>query len=273
MARSAHTPRLEKLVCFANGLGPSAAEPLFRSEALQGLRYLSLQGNGLGDEGVKLLAGCSALTNLRFFNLSHNSIGPEGLRALARSPYLDQLAGLDLAWNQHVGSAGLAALLSAPFLANLRYLNLSALSLQAGDLKALAACPALSNLRRLVLNFNGGVGTGLGDQDLQALAESPHLGKLVCLELIHGALGADGLKALFRSPNVKNLLVLAVASRVAEVPGADDLFFNSALPAQLLRLHVFPSDGPELPARYREVLGDRLVVSCGTDLGWGDASS
>src|SRR5262249_23210137 len=136
-------------------------------------------------------------------------------------------------------------------------LDLSALGLQAGALKALAACPAVANLRHLALSWN----VGPGDQDLEALARSPYLTNLLSLELILGDAAAGGLQALFGSPNVRNLLVLSLAERTVEAPGVADTFFSSPLPAQLLRLHLFPSGERPVPGRYREALGDRLVVS------------
>src|SRR5262249_46163000 len=153
---------------YAAGMEPTHVEPLFRSDALGGVRRLDLRANRLGDEGAKLLAECSALTNLRILDLAHNRIGPKGIRALARSPHLEKLARLDLGWNQELGSEGLRELLSASFLPNLRALNLTGTGLQPGDLAALASCPVLSGLRRLVLNANAGI----GEEDVKALAQS-----------------------------------------------------------------------------------------------------
>jgi hypothetical protein len=257
IARSQHTSRLSKLVLHNNGLEPSHLEDLFASDALRQVRYLSLRGNRIGDAGARHLAGCRALAGLRFLDLSYNRIGPEGIQALARSPYLNSLTGLDLAGNGEAGSAGFNELLTAPFLPQLRSLNLSALKLPMGSLKAIAACPALTNLRHLALNFNG----ELDEQEVVALAESPYLNNLLSLELIHGRLGLVGLKALYQSPRVNNLLALALSDRMTGIPEADDLFFSSRLREQLVRLSFFTGQSSQVPDRYREVLGDRLVLA------------
>jgi hypothetical protein len=69
------------------------------------------------------------------------------------------------------------------------------------------------------------------------------------------------VKALFHSPNVRELLVLALFSRTMAAPAVTYSFFKSPLPEQLLRLQLYSADGADVPGRYREALGDRLVVS------------
>jgi hypothetical protein len=103
------------------------------------------------------------------------------------------------------------------------------------------------------------------DADVKALAESPYLNRLVSLGLIlawpRDEHKLAGLKALFHSPNLKNLLVLATSAKMTAVQSVNDSFFRSPLPQQLLRLHLFPSDEGDVPGRYLEVLGDRLIIS------------
>jgi uncharacterized protein (TIGR02996 family) len=256
LAHSAHTPRLSRLVLRGNGLTAGHLESLFRCDALRGAAHLGLPVNQLGDEGAKLLAGCAALAGVRFLSLASNRIGPEGVGALARSPHLRDLAGLDLSWND-LGSAGLKALLSASFLPSLRYLDLSATKLREGDLKALCACPELAHLRQLVLGWN----SFLGDVDIKALASSPYVTRLLALNLIGVDAGPEALRVLYKSANVNELLVLAMASSQTEIPGAADLFLASPLPGRLLRLHIFPWPRPSDASPYAEALGDRLVIS------------
>jgi hypothetical protein len=256
LARSPCTRRLTKLALHLGGLTAAHVEPLFRSDALQGVAHLGLQTNQLGDEGAKLVARCGALGKVRFLSLRQNRLSPEGVRALAGSPHLHNLTGLDLGGNE-LGAEGLQALLSASFLPGLRSLDLSMCKLHEGDLKALCACPGLSNLRKLDLDWN----PFLGDEDVKALAGSPHLRKLVALNLIGVEASREALEALYESANVKNLLELSIASSLTEAPGADDLFFASPLPEQLLRLIFFPWPNPGQSDRYREALGDRLVVA------------
>jgi hypothetical protein len=67
------------------------------------LRELAVEKSRLGPDACAVLAGARSLAGLTRLSLRGNPVGGYGLRALADSPYLTQLAWLDLA-----GSGGLA---------------------------------------------------------------------------------------------------------------------------------------------------------------------
>ena len=76
----------------------------------------------------------------------------------------------------------------------------------AGLLPQLAARPELAGIRRLFLTFSD-----LTAPDVQALAQSPHLGRLVTLNLARNAIGDDGLRALVTSAACPRLADLWLA--------------------------------------------------------------
>src|SRR5262249_59891399 len=82
-----------------------------------------------------------------------------------------------------VGDAGLAALLAAPWMPRVRELNLNSTGITDVGARALAGCAALSRLRVLEVNYNREI-TNAG---ANALADSPHLGRLL-------RLGLDGVR-------------------------------------------------------------------------------
>jgi len=109
-------------------------------------------------------------------------------------------------------------------------------------LPALAACPALARIRRLFLTFNALT-------EVSALAQSPHLGQLVTLNLGHNALGDAGLQALANSTAVPRLADLWLANNGIGDDGVIALA-RAPLLAQLrtLRLNGNPLGDPGIQA-------------------------
>jgi uncharacterized protein (TIGR02996 family) len=134
------------------------------------LEFLVFRGNAhgvMGDAGVSALARAQ-LPALRDLALLNVSCGEAAARALASSTTLTQLHGLDFGWGLYnpnrLGPTGAAAL---------------------------AESANFTQLRRLILDFNG-----IGDDGLTALARSPHLGAIQYLSLKSASITDAGVRAL-----------------------------------------------------------------------------
>jgi len=76
-------------------------ERLLRSELLEPLRSLSLDGCGLTDRHAELIAENGALINLRWLSLANNEIGKYGVHVLASSPNLRSVRFVNLIGNPY----------------------------------------------------------------------------------------------------------------------------------------------------------------------------
>jgi uncharacterized protein (TIGR02996 family) len=176
LARSTKLTKLVRLDLPHNSFGAAGLAALVESPNLAALTDLRLANARTGDEAVVRLASLPGLSRLRVLDLTNNRPGAKGVAALAASPHVRRLARLNLSFNA-LGDEGVAALLAAPWLSSLRELDLGWNDLSDAGLRALANCPALSRLRLLRLLGNPRI-TAAGST---ALAESPHLGRLLRL--------------------------------------------------------------------------------------------
>jgi uncharacterized protein (TIGR02996 family) len=151
----------------------STACAIIESSKLAALNYLAIDAP-LDELEAQRFASLSGLSRFRRLALWGCRLGTGGVRALAGSPYLGNLKRLNL--SDRLDEFALAALLEAPWLPSLRELRLRCKGIDDDDLALIAGCPALSHLRVL----------DLGEQRITkkgatALAESPHLGRLLRL--------------------------------------------------------------------------------------------
>jgi uncharacterized protein (TIGR02996 family) len=113
-----------------------------------------------------------------------------GARALAKSPYLERIRVLDLAYGvRKIGA--LRALLTSPALSKLQTLRLQKNDL--GDEMAveLANCPHLSQLKLLIIYSNE-----IDDRGAFAIARSPHLKKVGFIDICRNRFGDAAERAL-----------------------------------------------------------------------------
>lgn len=244
LVRSKAFPHLIELNLARNTFGPEGIGALVRAKQWK-LAALDLRACGLRTAGAVALAGWKGLSGVRVLDVAANAIGAKGVAALARSPHARSLRHLDLGYN-HYGQSGLLAVADAPPLRNVTDLDVcadlpdtagtsSAASLQAffegldmpnlrhlvlnrhrfpvAAVRALAASASLARLQVLDL-----IDCNVTDSGLKALAESPHLGALVSVDLSGNAIG-DGASAL-RDRAVWPQLAGARLHRNKVTPGA-----------------------------------------------------
>jgi uncharacterized protein (TIGR02996 family) len=178
---------LRLLDLCGNPLEPEGIRVLAELPALAALSSLVLSGTGADDDSVAALVGSGALTNLRVLSLAGNrSLTARTVEILARSAYLPRLARLDLGETDLSG----AEPESLGNLPRLTSLNLWQTSIGPDFIRRLANCSWLRRITSLNLRGNDLAGK------LQALAESPYLSPLCCLNIARIALDPDTRTAL-----------------------------------------------------------------------------
>jgi hypothetical protein len=85
---------------MGNRIRSAGARGLVESGGLPALAHLDLRHNPIGDTGALVLAQCRDSARLRVLDLYNCSIRDEGGQALADSPWLSDLAQLDLDCNE-----------------------------------------------------------------------------------------------------------------------------------------------------------------------------
>ncbi len=151
LASGAHVGRLEGLVLSSADL--EGVSSLARSEALSGLRSLSLTGNEeLGDEGAEALAGLRP--SLVRLYLTATGLSDEGAAVLARAKPLQSLELLALN-RDSLSDEGAEALAASKVLTNLRRLELDRNELSEDGALAFRSPKALPALRQLSLREMG----------------------------------------------------------------------------------------------------------------------
>lgn len=114
-----------------------------------------------------------------------------GARALARSPYLERIRVLDLAYGGIRKIGALQALLTAPSLQKLRTLRLFHGGIGDAVAVALANCPYLRGLKLLTL-----YSSYIDDAGALAIARSPYLGSVEFIDLSRNGFGEEAEQAL-----------------------------------------------------------------------------
>jgi uncharacterized protein (TIGR02996 family) len=188
----ADMPRLAALQLVGSGLCNDDVAALSRSGLFAGLRILSLEGNEIGDKGVASLAASPAAGLLRSLGLGDNKFGKAGLGVLLRPNAFSSLTRLDLrsSLKRKASAEEVTRFLTRWASPRLRHLDLSGWPIDDSGAKALAANPAFANLTCLGLAY-----CQVGPEGAAALFDSPHLRRLVKLELTHNPVG-KGAEAL-----------------------------------------------------------------------------
>jgi uncharacterized protein (TIGR02996 family) len=229
LARAGHVQQLEKLNVSSgwkpegtfNDLGALTA--LCEAGHLAGLRKLDLSApmaqDALGDEALEPLLHAPFTRNLRLLGLAGLQLSDHGARTLARSRSLAGLEELDLGWCEQLSREALQALNMARSLRNLKELTLGGDI----DLSALARSPLLANLERLDICTRAMLfPRDFGNSGWRALGQSPHVGKLRRMSLLHSIIDPAGCEQLFHTPGLlrlHSLMILGTSSsdeRLAE---------------------------------------------------------
>jgi uncharacterized protein (TIGR02996 family) len=237
LLRSPLLGRMTGLDLGLTKIGVARAEALMASPMLANMRVLGIGGTGLRARGVAALAGSPHLRNVRRIDLRGNDARDAAGAWLGASPNLPNLVSLELATNG-ITAGGLGTLARSPLArrlellsisedeggddmaisfgqgdwASLRNLSFSLRQMTAAGIGALAACPSLSGLRHLYLNF-------IDAPSAAALFASPHLAGLEGLSLPLCAAGT--FEALARSPMLASLRDLSVECRDDSDGGAE----------------------------------------------------
>jgi uncharacterized protein (TIGR02996 family) len=173
-------PQLVSLACPDARIRLQGLQKMLGAAWFARLRVLDLTSNELGDRALVALASHPVARSLRVLRLGNNPFGRTGLTALTQPETFPELTWLDLSLTntkkRKVTEADLTRFLAHLALPRLRRLDLSRLPTGDGGAQAIAANPALGELRELQL------GDGVKDHGMNALRTAGHLQKtkLVC---------------------------------------------------------------------------------------------
>jgi uncharacterized protein (TIGR02996 family) len=216
------------------------------STAMAGLRSLVFSG---GDEAHTALARCDGVGHLFSLSIWHHK--GRLLVPFVASEKFHQLIHLDLGQLKDAAE-GLPALASGPLAGRLQRLDLADARLHGDGLAVLLrSATLLEGLTTLSLYKNG-----LDDADVEALASSPHLGRLQALDLCYNELTGIGLMALARSPLAGRLRWVGI-SVAGELPEASHRALVAALSPDC-RVHAFASPQSAEQRMLKGIYGRRL---------------
>ena len=238
LAGSARLSRLTHLTIRRASASVDGFRALFGAVNAVCIEGLTLEGCGLRNDGLRALAG-SFFPALQSLELKKCRLQVSGLRALAASKNLTHLRVLDLSENKPRRS-GLLALLGSPRLGALRTLVLNDVGLDGPMFAALCASERFSTLTSLSVDqndlddekFSDGLeaisspadllslsarDNGLTDIVAEAVAATPHLSGLRCLDVSGNWIGDAGARALIGSAALKNLVRLNLDRNRVEV--------------------------------------------------------
>jgi uncharacterized protein (TIGR02996 family) len=213
---------------------------LSRSPHLVHLEELDLRDSGIDDEGLGAIALSANLPRLRRLNIAQNRfLTPSGLVALCTSPLAARLEELNLS-RLPCADAAVRSLRSAP-LPELKVLDLSEcqslsaetlgivsegaprlerLAVRRGNISApgVTRISAASALVDLDLYYNE-----FGDDGVDALLRSEHLGRLERLNVSVCGIGPDAATRLLRMAQLPNMSDLALNGAIVRVAGIEAL--------------------------------------------------
>jgi uncharacterized protein (TIGR02996 family) len=236
MAKEA--PRWTEAWAWIESLGFHDTRSLSRVLLLtvfQHLTGLDFSGLELRDDGLEALLSAPHLNKLFSLNLRNCQISTTGVMILTQSQRAERLTVLQLYGNL-IDDGGVAVLASA-LPPRLKRLDLSANLFRlanprlANTLRGLRNLGALdlsrNNLHRHGVEMLAGIewtglteltldNTGIGDEEVKLLANSPGLSGLRVLSLSGNAIGAKGAVALAESPHLTGLKCLEICRNQIE---------------------------------------------------------
>jgi uncharacterized protein (TIGR02996 family) len=177
---NAELPLLAVLELEGCGLRNDDVRTLLGASWFGRLRVLGMPTNEIGDRGVAAIAASPAAKNLQVLSLGDNSFGKGGLTAIARPGAFPSLTTLDLhsSVKRKASEDDVTRFLGGLEIPGLRHLDLNGWPVNDAGARAIVNNPSLANLAWLSLGY-----CRIGKAGLEALAESPHLRKLIYLYL------------------------------------------------------------------------------------------
>jgi uncharacterized protein (TIGR02996 family) len=189
-----------------HGLSDHSFRRCLTSAVLAEVVDLEVRECGVGPPGMEALAACPFLVALSSLRFEYCRVGPE-VEALSASATLRRLTRLALR-RTHVGEDDLAPLTALP---RLTELDLAGSGWLCG-LGGLPDSPLLAQLARLDLNHNDLLhedpGVYSGRTSIAALAASPNVSRLTHLGLADNFLATPDAEWLLNSPHLGRLVVL-----------------------------------------------------------------
>ena len=182
--------KLPKLAAFeVNGaMRNDDLKKLLSADWFPGLRVLKLDCDELGDQGVAPLGKSAVAPHLRSLSLGTSKLRPKGFASIAAGyPSLTTL-DLSAAHTTKMTRVEMTAFAESLSLPRLRHLRLQGWALGDAGAVALANNPTVANLTRLSLEY-----AEVGAKGVRAILESPHLQRLVYLNLSSSSGGVDAL--------------------------------------------------------------------------------
>ncbi|MCI0703474.1 MAG: hypothetical protein L0241_20535 [Planctomycetia bacterium] len=189
------------------------AQAIVREGVATGLRELHLINTRLSADRLENLLDTPSASDFESLSFGGDRIAaPEKFRVLSRAPRLAGLRALDMSGDSP-NDAGLEAFVSSPMVATLQKLDLSDCSLNR-ERTQLLATSAFGELRVLRLNRNS-----VGNDGAAAIARSPHLVRLLGLDLSYSQVGDEGVEAILESPLADGLVLLNLTGS----PASDEM--------------------------------------------------
>jgi len=222
--------RVTELDLSLSGVIDEDLEALAASPFVAGLKALILNGSTGGGTGalrpsqasVYALAGSPHLANLKSLTFQFLRLGPPSLGVLAASSHLTGLEELNWGDNR-CRDRGVQMLAESPLLPRLKVLRLGMNKLTAEAMRALCGAGPLA-MRTLDLGnpLDAPRRNTVEDEGVKALADSPNLGELRCVDLSGNQVGTAGAWAFAASRHLPRLHTLNLAGnhlgdRAAEV--------------------------------------------------------
>jgi len=219
--------RLRDLGLAGTRLGTGAVRRLAESRRLRELRALDLADNGLPSDDLACLFTSDTLQRVETLDLSGNGVVEGDLMRLGRARFARLLRTLRLAGTPLSDLAPLRRLANA--LPVLEELDLSGCPLGPAALDALADSPLLGRLRRLTLRE-----LALPGSAFHRLLASPRLARQEALHLDATGLGPDEVALLARNRHLGDLTELALPRVPLGDVGVDALVVSRLRPRALV---------------------------------------
>ena len=233
--RAVRSLSVEGGVAFLRELGDADVRRLIAIEArnapdttaaahiLATIPFESLSSLDLGPvttAAVRAVIASPFLRNLAAWNLVGSPIGDAGMSALCESPLAQSLSSVSFP-NTDIGDAGVRALVDSPMFARLNSPSLNLMMNRIGDdgVEALAQSEHLLRYRELVLRENT-----CGDRGAAALADSEHAANFTHLDFWRNRIGDAGAAALSRSEHLGKIVDLCVKENAVGPDGAAMLY-------------------------------------------------
>jgi uncharacterized protein (TIGR02996 family) len=197
LIRSNRLARLERLT-LRGGVAEREVCAALAESTFERLEHLDLSFSHLVEGSSQLLAHIPGLAGVRTVALESMYLTHADIEILIRSPSLSGLVGLRLDGNTEIGDAAARCLAQPDTLPALSMLSMQETELTAEGVRALVS-RAGNGLRYLALGANR-----FGREGIEAIADSPHLGRLTHLQLT-GCTRDAGANRLWQSPNLPAL--------------------------------------------------------------------